>query len=293
MKIPKKAHKSTTPSPRSRWMDEERQEALERGAKKLRALEASYGQLDPVLPSGDRVKMASSFWGHAWCRHLENFMDYESRLPRGRTYLRQGLVKHLHIEPGVITALVQGSELYEQTVRITPLDPEKWHTLRRRLQGQIGSLIELLQGKISAEILSVVTDPTDGIFPQPDEIRLDCSCPDWASLCKHLAAVLYGVGARLDTQPELLFLLRGVDHRELLTTAGAVPWSGDGAKTGGRRRLTGDAVAQVFGDVLGPSPNSSISLNSQLSAEAPAPEAEASEVPDAAPAGRDPEPPPN
>src|SRR5690606_38524346 len=104
-----------------------------------------------------RLKIATSFWGHGWCRHLESFNDYENRLPRGRTYLRKGQVVHLNISPGVISAFVQGSDLYEQTIRIDSLPDAKWQTLQSRCQGKISSLLELLNGKISSEIMTIVT----------------------------------------------------------------------------------------------------------------------------------------
>ena len=64
-----------------------------------------------------------------------------------------------------------------------------------------------------------VTDRDRGLFPKPKEIKMRCSCPDYAGMCKHVAAVMYGVGNRLDTSPELLFVLRGVDHQELIEQA--------------------------------------------------------------------------
>src|SRR5260370_37407973 len=72
-----------------------------------------------------------------------------------------------------------------------------------------------------------------GLFPSPREIKLSCSCPDWAEMCKHVAAVLYGIGTRLDQQPELLFRLHGVDEKELIAHAEAalpLPKRGQAAK---------------------------------------------------------------
>jgi uncharacterized Zn finger protein/DNA-binding transcriptional regulator YiaG len=199
---------------------------------------------------GQRKKIATSFWGNAWCKHLEAFSDYANRLPRGRTYVRNGSVLHLAIEPGSVKALVQGSSLYEESVTIAPLEKAKWQAIQARCQGRIGSLIELLQGRISDEIMQVVTDPVNGLFPQPSQIQLSCSCPDWASMCKHVAAVLYGIGARLDTRPELLFKLRGVDHNDLISSAaeGAVLGAEDPASRGRRRRtIASGKLNDVFG----------------------------------------------
>lgn len=214
--------------------------------KELKKLQAKGRVIEPLGELSHRLKIATSFWGHAWCQHLESFSDYENRLPRGRTYVRNGSVLHLAVEPGRIDALVQGSELYAQTITITALPAATWKTLQASSQGKIGSLIELLQGKISDEIMTVVTHPNDGLFPKPREIKLACSCPDSAGLCKHLAAVLYGVGARLDTQPELLFKLRGVDHNDLITALDPATTL-QGSTKSRRRTLDSAALGDVFG----------------------------------------------
>ena len=168
----------------------------------------------PVVIEGRAI--ASSFWGKAWCDHLESYSDYANRLPRGRTYVRNGSVVHLAIEAGRIKALVSGSSMYEIQIHITPLAPAVWQTLKSRCSGQIGTIVELLQGKLSKAVMETVTDRDQGLFPKPREVRMRCSCPDGAGMCKHLAAVLFGVGSRLDSAPELLFKLRSVNHVELI-----------------------------------------------------------------------------
>lgn len=216
--------------------------------KELQKLQKKGRVIDPLGELSHRLKIATSFWGHAWCKHLESFSDYSNRLPRGRTYVRNGSVLHLAITPGRIEALVQGSSLYEQTITISALPAATWKTLQARSQGKIGSLIELLQGKVSDEIMAVVTHQDDGLFPKPKEIKLSCSCPDYAGLCKHLAAVLYGIGARLDTRPELLFKLRGVDHNDLISAVDPATVLGSPAQASGRRRaLDSTALGDVFG----------------------------------------------
>ncbi|MBC8423058.1 hypothetical protein H8E07_02950 [bacterium] len=175
----------------------------------------------PVEVSGRKI--AKSIWGHGWCRHLESFSDYENRLPRGRTYVRRGSVLHLDIAPGVVTALVSGTSLYTISIRIKPLGPGRWRRIRRACAGRIGSMLELLQGRFSDEVMAVVADRKQGLFPLPRDISLSCDCPDWAVMCKHVAAALYGVGARLDEEPELLFLMRDVDPEELITSGLVLP----------------------------------------------------------------------
>jgi uncharacterized Zn finger protein len=200
--------------------------------------------IQPVRLTGRKI--ASTFWGEAWCTHLESFSDYENRLPRGRTYVRNGSVCHLAIWKGRIEAKVSGSELYDIEIEIKTLPPAKWKRLKACCAGQVGSLLELLQGKLSDRVMTIVTDRDNGLFPSPKEIRLSCSCPDWATMCKHVAAVLYGVGARLDKQPELLFVLRGVDHQELISKDAAKAVISKGPRTKGRT-LDEASLRDVFG----------------------------------------------
>src|ERR1700729_3490788 len=199
--------------------------------------------LAPVATAGRKI--ATTFWGAAWCDHLESHSDYDNRLPRGRTYVRNGSVIHLEIAKGRVTALVQGSELYDVTVTIAPLAKARWTKIVGACAGKIDSLVELLQGKLSRGVMEVVTHRETGLFPAPAQIALKCSCPDWATMCKHVAAALYGVGARLDEKPELLFVLRNVDEQELLAGAGR-DLAITQAKPGGNVLDDGD-VAALFG----------------------------------------------
>jgi len=212
-------------------------------AKQVAALEKKGKKLSPVRLEGRAI--ASTFWGKAWCQNLESYSDYENRLPRGRSYVRNGSVIDLRIEPGKVTALVQGTHLYTVTIGISPVDPGRWKTIVAECGGKIDSVVELLQGKLSKAVMEVISHKETGLFPAPRQIKLGCSCPDSASMCKHVAAVLYGVGARLDTQPDLLFRLRGANPTQLITTAAK------GAVLGGRapakeKRLGAD-LASVFG----------------------------------------------
>ncbi|MBS1992379.1 MAG: SWIM zinc finger family protein [Cyanobacteria bacterium SZAS LIN-3] len=199
----------------------------------------------------DGRKIARTFWAMKWCEHLESFSDYANRLPRGRTYVRNGSVLHMQISKGEIRAMVSGTSIYHVRIGITELPAPKWAAVKESCSGKIGSLLELLQGNFSTEVMSVVTHKRDGLFPSPAEISLDCSCPDWAKMCKHVAAVLYGVGTRLDTRPELLFLLRGVKHEELLQTNTAALT----AQTSGRKRVAASELSNLFGiDIIATEP---------------------------------------
>jgi uncharacterized Zn finger protein len=201
--------------------------------------------VSPIVIDGRTI--AKTFWGKAWCENLESYSDYENRLPRGRTYVRNGSVVHLEIKPGKITALVSGSELYTVEITISALPHAHWKSVKDRCAGQIGSLVELLQGKLSKSVMEVVTQHGGGLFPKPAEIEMKCSCPDWAGMCKHVAAVMYGIGARLDQKPELLFLLRKVDHLELIEGAVDAGTVSEAGKPKGKKTIATAELADVFG----------------------------------------------
>lgn len=173
----------------------------------------------PVAAS--RGAIAKTFWGKAWCDNLERYSDYANRLPRGRTYVRNGSVIDLNITEGEVRAQVMGSSLYQVAVKVSAVPGKQWQAISTDCAGSIDSLVELLQGRLSKAVMERICMPKTGLFPSPKEIQFSCSCPDWAALCKHVAAVLYGVGARLDQQPELIFTLRRVDAKALVTRAGA------------------------------------------------------------------------
>ncbi|MGH6876156.1 MAG: SWIM zinc finger family protein [Rhizomicrobium sp.] len=186
--------------------------------KKLAEMKKNGHLVSPVTIAGRTI--AASFWGKSWCANLERYSDFANRLPRGRTYVRNGSVLDLQIAKGKVTALVNGSELYRIMIAIAAVEPRHWKSICRHCTGSIDSLVELLGGRLAKGVMDRVCRKGDGLFPAPKEIKLSCSCPDWAEMCKHVAAALYGVGARLDEKPELLFALRGVDASDLLAAAG-------------------------------------------------------------------------
>lgn len=217
-------------------------------AKEARKLATNGKTCLPVVLEGKKI--ASSFWGKAWCDNLESYSDYSNRLPRGRTYVRNGSVLDLQIAQGEITALVSGSSIYRISIKIKPLGSSSWKKVLDECSGKIDSLIELLQGKLSSGVMQVVTDRERGLFPKPAEITMKCSCPDWAGLCKHLAACLYGIGARLDKQPDLLFTLRGVNPGELVSAATAAKAVETGAPAQGS--IADSEIADIFGIEIDP-----------------------------------------
>lgn len=219
----------------------ERRKRAEREVAKL----AKKGQtIAPVKIAGKRI--TSTFWGTAWCDNLESYRDFENRLPRGRTYVRNGSVLDLQIAPCEIRALVSGSQIYRVSISIAALPKARWQAACQDCAGGIDSLVELLQGRFSKAVMQRICQQGTGLFPNPSEIKFSCSCPDYASMCKHIAAVLYGVGARLDERPELLFQLRAVDQRALVANLdSALPLSKtrpDAAKV-----LADDDMSALFG----------------------------------------------
>jgi len=218
----------------------------EKAVRSLAKMQKKGAKVSPVLIEGRTI--ASSFWGKAWCENLERYSDFASRLPRGRTYVRNGSVLDLQVTKGEITAKVSGSELYTVKITITTVAVTRWKSICSDCAGSIDSVVELLQGRLAKGVMERVCRQGEGLFPEPKEIKLSCSCPDWADMCKHVAATLYGVGARLDKRPELLFALRGVDAKDMIVGAGtllAAPRRAAAAADG--KVLVDDNMAALFG----------------------------------------------
>jgi uncharacterized Zn finger protein len=206
--------------------------------------------VSPVIIEGRLI--ATTFWGKSWCENLERYSDFANRLPRGRTYVRNGSVVDLQITAGAIRAWVSGSELYEVALTVAPVAKAHWKSICDDCAGAIDSLVELLQGRFSKGVMERICRQKHGLFPMPAEIKLSCSCPDWADMCKHVAAVLYGIGARLDRQPELLFRLRAVDEKDLIVKAGkALPLAKQAPIAG---KVLGGDLSDIFGIDLAQSP---------------------------------------
>lgn len=237
-------------------------------AKAVARMKKAGQSVEPVLIEGRGV--ARSVWGKAWCANLKRYADFATRLPRGRAYVRNGAVIDLKIARGEARALVSGSSIYKVAIAIAPAAPARWAAIRRDCAGSVASLVELLQGKLSTNVMERMCRADDGLFPAPREIRMSCSCLDGADMCKHVAAALYGVGARLDDAPALLFTLRGVDADELIAAAdaGAAPCSPDAASSS---ILASEDLGALFGLDMAPSPPApTASLDSRAPQKAPA-----------------------
>ena len=211
----------------------ERRRKAEREAARL-------GEASPVVLKGSRI--ANTFWGKAWCENLERYSDYANRLPRGRTYVRSGCVVDLKIRSGTVKALVSGSRVYDVEVKVSPIPNLRWKAVCQDCAGAIDSLVELLEGRFSKPTMERLCQEKTGMFPLPTEMKFSCSCPDSARMCKHIAAVLYGIGVRLDEKPQLLFTLRNVDQQDLITKAGSRL-----TKPKTARLLETDSLSELFG----------------------------------------------
>ena len=238
------------PLPRQPTVAEKRARAAAASSHLAHATKGSGEGPEPVRLGGHKI--ADTFWGKSWCRHLESYSDFANRLPRGRSYLRAGAVVDLKIAAGKVRARVAGSRIYDVEITIRSLPPETWQSVVAGCGGRIDSMVALLEGRLSDDVMRVVTHPEQGLFPEPRQIAMTCSCPDWAGMCKHVAASLYGVGARLDRQPELLFVLRGVEPADLVhAAAGEVAGGDDAGAAGG---LAGEDLGQLFGIDLAEAP---------------------------------------
>jgi uncharacterized Zn finger protein len=220
-------------------------ERRRQAAKKIAKLQKKGRTISPVVIQGRAI--AKTFWGKAWCDNLERYSDFANRLPRGRTYVRNGSVIDLQIAPGKVEALVSGSNIYTVAISVTPVTKARWKSICRDCAGAIDSLVELLQGRFSTGVMERICRQGTGLFPSPNEIKLACSCPDWAAMCKHVAAVLYGVGARLDQLPELLFRLNQVDENDLIAKAGDSLRLGKKGPAATKVLGRGEDLSELFG----------------------------------------------
>jgi len=210
-------------------------------ARKISDAARQGRRMSPVVIVGRKI--ATTFWGKAWCDNLERYQDYAYRLDRGRSYVRSGSVIDLQIAAGKVVAKVMGSSLYEVAIEIGAVKRDAWHAIQRDCAGSIGSRLDLLSGRLSEPVMARLCVEQRGLFPAPAAIKLTCSCPDYAVMCKHVAATMYGIGARLDHAPELLFTLRQVSLDELLASAiTELPPAASPARV-----LAANGLAQLFG----------------------------------------------
>ncbi len=187
--------------------------------KKLKQLMKTNPNIKPVVITGSSI--ARTWWGKAWNVNLEKYADYSNRIGRGRSYVRHGSVLDLQIRSGEITSLVLGtaSRPYSVKIKIENIKKEIWQQIKTFCEGKLDSLQDLLTGNFPKALGEIFSARGVGLFPSPNEIDFSCSCPDGAYMCKHIAATLYGVGARLDEEPGLFFKLRNAQIEDLIKQA--------------------------------------------------------------------------
>ncbi|MBQ7487874.1 MAG: SWIM zinc finger family protein [Clostridia bacterium] len=195
-------------------------EVSSKASEYIRRQAAKGITLHPVAPKSNSRKICQSWWGISWCDNLERYADYSNRLERGRKYVRAGAVLDLEIAKGQVNALVQGSSSnpYRVSITIDPLSEARQAQILDISLTRVKNMEELLNGKFPEEMKTLFFS-RDGLFPTPREIHFRCSCPDGAYMCKHVAAVMYGVGLRLDEDPLSFFVLRGLDATQFIAKA--------------------------------------------------------------------------
>jgi uncharacterized Zn finger protein len=245
---------------------EPRKSAAGRRADAARTIKDAARRGKPMAPvTIAGRKIALTFWGKAWCDNLERYRDFAHRLERGRSYVRSGSVIDLKLETGKIVATVSGSSLYTVAIEIDAVERDAWLAIQKDCAGGIGSRLDLLSGRLSEPVMARLCADRTGLFPAPSAIRFTCSCPDYAIMCKHVAAVMYGVGARLDHAPELLFALRQVSADELLASA----VSELASTRSPARVLADDGLAALFGIELASPPARAVRKAAKRAVETP------------------------
>lgn len=162
--------------------------------------------------------IGKSWWAQRWTQALGRIMD-SGRLSRGRSYARRGQVMDIKEKGHEITARVQGSRPtpYKVSIRVTPLQDAEWERVLDVLAGQAIFTAQLLAGEMPADIEDAFTAARVSLFPtSARELETNCSCPDWANPCKHVAAVYFLLGEAFDDDPFMLFRLRGRTQEQIL-----------------------------------------------------------------------------
>ena len=217
--------------------------------RKLKQYRKKNPDIKPVIVQGN--KLVKTWWGQAWNKNLEKYADYESRIGRGRSYIRNGFVIDLQINKGKATSLVMGTSTapYRVEIKIKQLEKYVWNNIKKECAEEIESLQELIEGKFPKALMEIFTAKGKGLFPAPQEISFNCSCPDWAAMCKHTAAALYGIGTRLDKDPKLFFTLRNIEMNDLIHKAVKDKSKSmlKKARTKSSRVIDDNDIAQIFG----------------------------------------------
>jgi uncharacterized Zn finger protein len=172
-----------------------------------------------AAPRTPRRTFGGTWWGRAWVEAMEQRARLDpNRLPRGRTYARNGRVGKLAVAPGEVSAAVWGSRAtpYVVKVRVRVLRDEEWDRVLDAVAGRAAHTAALLDGELPPEVVADAAAAGVELLPGPGEVVPRCSCPDWAEPCKHAAAVVYLVADELDADPFALLWLRGRSRQDVL-----------------------------------------------------------------------------
>jgi uncharacterized Zn finger protein len=165
-----------------------------------------------------KTEFASSWWAQRWIRVLEKF-GWSARLNRGRSYARSGNVLEIDVQPGLVRAKVQGSrkQPYRVEIGLKPISRGDWNKVFALLRRKAIYAARLLSGEMPRDIEEIFKAAGVPLFPQSGEdLLMSCTCPDWASPCKHVAAAYYVLGSEFDRDPFLLFQLRGRNREQVM-----------------------------------------------------------------------------
>lgn len=232
----------------SRYSQISIEELKERASSSITKAGKKGKNYEPVQVSGRKI--CQHWWGQAWCENLEQYADYASRIDRGKRYVRSGAVVDLQIQNGKIEAKVQGSQRapYKVEIMISPLSKERCQEIEEKCGKRIANMESLIQGDFPDEMKELFIGEK-GLFPTPREIYFHCSCPDWAVMCKHVAAAMYGIGVKVDQNPFYFFRLRGIDVESFIRVAVAnkVESMLANAELPSKRILETEDVTDLFG----------------------------------------------
>ena len=181
----------------------------------IKKLKEKDPNISPVIIEGT---LGKTWWSKSWNKNLESYADYSNRISRGKSYVRQHCVVDLKISKGEIFSKVQGSRIkpYDIEIKIETLTKEAMNHVLMSCQKSIESIEQLVEGKFPKGLETLICDKNEGLFPSPKAIQFSCTCPDYAVMCKHVAATLYGIGVRLEEDPLLFFELRDIDINGLI-----------------------------------------------------------------------------
>ena len=173
---------------------------------------------DGIKAKSKKGAIGETWWSKRWIGVLESF-DMGARLGRGRSYARRGQVISIDVQKGVVLSKVQGtrSKPYDIKIQLKPISEDDWEKVTDEMASKAIFAAKLLSSQMPTNIEDAFSKVKISLFPENEEdLKTDCSCPDWANPCKHIAAVYYLLAERFDEDPFLIFMLRGKTKEEIV-----------------------------------------------------------------------------